>query len=398
MKIRIRFISDKSKINKKCECPIKCRITFNKIRREFSTGLFINPKYWNSKQQRVEPPNENFNFTNIQLSLIKSNLNQAFLLLQIQKVIFDVDDIYLQYKGENIKNEKTVSEVFEMHNTKMNKLVGSEYSKATYSKFVEAKNHTLNFIKFQYKKKDFLLADLSLKFLQDFDFYLKSEKNQKQITVNKSIQRLRKIVKLALAEGFIITDPFILYRPKKVITNVVFLTQEELKNLERHIFSQVRLQQVKDMFVFCCYTGLAYAEMKALENKHITDGFDGCKWIKMYRQKTGGVINIPLLPKALEILDKYIKGNSLLPVISNQKFNSFLKEIGAILGLDKRLTHHTARKTFASTVLLYNDVPMEIVSELLGHSSMAITQAHYGKVVQKKVSEEMMKLNTKLNK
>lgn len=137
--------------------------------------------------------------------------------------------------------------------------------------------------------------------------------------------------------------------------------------------------------------------MEALEKKHIVEGFDSQKWVKMYRKKTGRVINIPLLPKPLEILNKYSSNNSILPVISNQKFNSYLKEIAEIIGFEKRLTHHIARKTFASTVLLFNNVPMEIVSELLGHSNMKITQEHYGKIVQRKVSEEMKKLSSKIN-
>jgi len=148
---------------------------------------------------------------------------------------------------------------------------------------------------------------------------------------------------------------------------------------KNYIFSQLRLQQVQDMFIFCCYTGLAYQEMSALTEQHIKIGFDGNLWIEMYRQKTKSKIAVPLLPKAKELLKQY---NNELPVISNQKFNSYLKEIAQVVGINKRITHHTARKTFASTVLLYNDVPMEIVSELLGHSSIKITQSYYTKVVK----------------
>ena len=151
------------------------------------------------------------------------------------------------------------------------------------------------------------------------------------------------------------------------------------------------------MFVFCCYTGLAYQEMFSLKQENIIKGFDGNLWIQMTRKKTKSKISIPLLPKAKKILDKYKDDSNLLPVISNQKFNSYLKEIGNIVGIEKRLTHHIARKTFATTVLLYNGVPMEIVSELLGHSNLKITQAHYGKVVQKSISEQMNSLSKKLN-
>ncbi len=136
--------------------------------------------------------------------------------------------------------------------------------------------------------------------------------------------------------------------------------------------------------------------MASLTKKNIVTKFDNKPWIDIYRLKTKKQLSVPLLPKAISILEKYQNNKCLLPKISNQKFNSYIKEIAEIIGIEKRLTHHVARKTFASTVLLYNDVPMEIVSELLGHSNMAITQEHYGKIVQKKISEEMSKLTKKL--
>ena len=150
------------------------------------------------------------------------------------------------------------------------------------------------------------------------------------------------------------------------------------------------------MFVFCCYTGLPYQEMASLEAKHIVKKFDDKLWIDMFRQKTKKQFSLPLLPKAIEILDKYKNDKELLPIISNQKLNSYIKEVAEIIGIEKKLTHHIARKTFATTVLLYNDVPMEIVSELLGHSKISTTQDHYAKVVQKKVSEQIINLIKKI--
>jgi len=400
--LKILFLIAKTRINIKGEAPIRCRITFNGVRKIFSTGLFINPDNWESAIQVAIPENDNNSYINTQLSLIKNNINQAFLFLKVQKQSFDTDDIYLQYKGENIKIEKKLLEVFNMHNDSMNKLIGIEYTKSTYSKFIEAKRHTTDFLKYKYNKKDINLVDINLKFLLEYELYLKSEKKHKQITINKSIQRLRKIIKLALSEGFIITDPFLLYKPKRVENQVVFLTPKELRELEEHKFSQPRLQQVCDMFIFCCYTGLPYNEMSSLTQKNIIKGFDNNTWIDIYRQKTKKQFKIPLLPKAKRILSKYKSEdprlNKLLPIITNQKFNSYLKEIAEILGFEKNLTHHIARKTFATTVLLYNDVPMEIVSELLGHSKMSVTQTHYAKVVQSKVSEHVSKLNKKLSK
>ena len=395
-KIYITMIPATSRLNKISKCVIRCRVTYNKQRKEFSTGLFIYPKYWNRKKQKVLEDTEHSEYTNTQLSLIINKMNQAFLLLQVQESSFSVDDIYSLFKGEKIKKEYNTVEYFEVFLERLKKLIDIDLKQATWNKFFYVKQHVKAFIKWKYNRNDYALKELKLQFLHDFEYYLKVEKKQAQITINKSIQRFRKPVKVAVAEGYLDRDPFILYKTKSAKKEVVFLSVDELKNLEAYKFSQPRLEDVKNMFIFCCYSGLAYAEMSALKSKHINIGFDGCKWIRMERRKTGRVINIPLLPKALEILKIYKNEGPLLPSISNQRFNSYLKEIAAILGFEKRLTHHTARKTFASTVLLYNNVPMEIVSELLGHSNMSITQEYYGKVVMKKVSEEMKKLNRRI--
>lgn len=395
-KISITFVLAKSRINKAGKCSLRCRITFNKARYEFATGLFVYPDSWNSVLQQLTPANQENTYINTELSLMKNNISQAFLLLKIQKSSFNVEDIYLAFKGENIKTEKTILEVFELHNSKMHKLIGKSYTQATYYKFKETKNHVKNFIKHEYNRKDYLLNNLNLNFLEKFDFYLNSEVKQKQITINKTIQRLRKIIKLAISEDYITKDPFMLYTPKKVKNQIVFLTHDELKKLREFEFKQnERLQKVKDCFIFCCYTGLAFSEMENLKREHLVKEFDGNIWIKMVRKKTNGNVSVPLLTPAKEILSKYSNDEKILPVISNQKFNSYLKEICAIAGINKRVTHHVARKTFASTVLLYNNVPMEIVSELLGHSKITTTQEHYGKIVQKRVSETINQLMKK---
>jgi integrase/recombinase XerD len=395
-KLRILFVIALNRIKKNNQAPIFCRITYNQKRKQFATGISVDPKDWDRKKQIVNASDSNSKEINTKLSLIKQKINQAFLLLQVNNESFDVEDIYLQYAGKNVKANKTLLEVFELHNNRMKKLVDVEYSKSTYNKFTEARNHVSNFIRFQYKKGDILLESINQDFLDDFDFYLKSEKKQKQITINKSIQRVRKIIKLALAKGYLKKDPFILYKPKKYESKVVYLNQKELGKLENHTFRQARLNQVKDMFIFCCYTGLAYQEMSTLKEEHLIKGFDGGIWIEMMRQKTKSRVSIPLLPTASKILDKYRPEGRLLPLISNQKFNSYLKEIAELVEIDKRLTHHIARKTFATTVLLYNDIPIETVSELLGHSSISITQKHYAKVVQHKVSSQMKSLIKKL--
>lgn len=385
-KLAVLFFLKRNRINKIGKCPIRCRITFLKNRKEFSTGIFINPDHWESGQQKASPPSTENTLLNNKLSLIYQQIDKAFLMLQILPNDFDVDDIYRKYKGEDSKEEISILGAYDLHNEKTKKLIGIDFNELSWSRYVVSRRKVALFIIKFYKRKDVRLKDLDLKFIKDLEYFFKTELKLKQATVYRSIQRVKKIIQFAIAENYLKKDPFHLYKNKKYKTVIVYLTDEELKRLEKHTFSQIRLQQVKDLFIFCCYTGLAYTEMTTLTTNNIEVGFDGNEWIQMIRKKTNRKISVPVLPKAKEILEKY--GNEL-PKISNQKFNSYLKEISAILSIDKKLTHHIARKTFATTVLLYNNVPMEIVSELLGHSSIKITQSHYAKVVQQSVSKEM---------
>jgi integrase/recombinase XerD len=391
-KIRVLFVIAHNRIKKNNKAPIYCRVTYNKCRKQFATGVFVKPEYWDNIRQKILPESTVNSLLNNSLSLISHQINEAFLMLQILPNDFDVDDVYRKYKGEDSKEEITILGAYDLHNSKTEKLIGIDFNKLSWSRYVESRRKVALFITKFYNRKDVRLKDLDLKFIQDLEYFFKTALKLKHATVYRSIQRVKKIIQFAISENYLQKDPFHLYKNKKHKTVIIYLTDEELKQLEKHSFSQPRLQQVKDLFIFCCYTGLAYAEMSSLTAKNIEIGFDGNEWIQMIRKKTNRKISVPLLPKAKEILEKY---NNELPRISNQKFNSYLKEISALLSIDKKLTHHIARKTFATTVLLFNNVPMEIVSELLGHSNMNITQSHYGKVVQKKVSDAIHKLNDK---
>lgn len=393
MKLNIRMLLYKAKANSSGKCPIRCRITHNKSRKEFSTGLFINPKNWDNKQQLVKPPEPDSDYINTQLSLIKTKINKAFLLLQVKEVSFTVDDIYRLYTGEKLTKEYNVVDYFERYLKQLKTLIGIDIKQITYNKFEYVKNDVKAFIKWKFKANDYPLKKLELQFLNDFEYYLKVVKKQKQVTINKGIQRFRKPIKVAVSERYLESDPFMLFKSKRVNKEVVFLSPEELSELEKHEFTQPRLKLVKDLFVFCCYTGLPYNELMRLQKRHIVKGFDGNLWIKIKRDKTSKELSIPLLPKAESIMDTYQSEDKMIfQRISNQKYNSYLKEIAGIVGIEKNLTTHMARRTFASTVLLYNDVPMEIVSELLGHSNLKVTQESYGKVVQKKISLEIKRL------
>ena len=397
--LSILFIQVKNRANKRNQSPLYCRITLDGNRKQFSTGINIEPEFWNSKKQIVDKNHKSAILHNSLIENTQSKINTIFGILKLQNDPFTIDDIYNKYIGVDVKKEEHFNSYYSQFLIKIQKLIGLEIKQATYNKFLYVSKHLEAFIKWKFKKTDYPLKDLNLQFLHDFEYYLKTVKLQKQITINKTVQRLRTPIKQAISEGFLDRDPFILYKSKKVIKEVIFLSTNELKNFEKLELKPRRLQRVQDLFIFCCYTGLAFNEMTNLEKKHIQIGFDGNNWIQVKREKTQRQLFIPILPKAQTILDKYSAiEKKAFPAITNQKFNSYLKEITEILEIEKRVTHHTARKTFASTVLLYNDVPMEIVSELLGHSNLIITQEHYGKVVQKKVSEEMKRLKIKIEK
>jgi len=378
--------------------PIFCRITLNGKRKQFSTGFFLKESNWNGQTQRYRGTSADAQHINSRLELIRVRLLKSYDALAKESHSFTVEHIYNRYADKD-KEYKTLLQAFEYHNEKMKELVGKDYVKATYDKFVVIQNHVEEFIKSEYKLTDYPLTEVKLKFLHDLDHYLKVTKGHNQNTINKVIERVKKVLKIAVGNGWITSDPFLLYQKKKYVKEVVFLSSQELKLLETHKFAQDRLDAVRDSFIFSCYTGLAFNEASQLSTDHLQLDDNGLLWIDMVRQKTQRPISVPVLPKAMKVLKKYgypANEGLLLPIISNQKMNSYLKEVAEVVGIGKHLTHHIARKTFASTVLLNNDIPVEIVSFLLGHSKTTTTEQHYAKVVKDSVVRHIKKLNRKI--
>lgn len=396
--IKILFVLDKAKSNIKGLAPLRCRITYLGERKPFATGISINPKNWDSTKQLIKPPNDENTYNNNQLSLIKNKINQAFLLLQVKEEPFDVSDIYNQYAGKTLAKEYKLIEYYQIYLDRLKKLIGIEIKKQTWDKFSYIKEDVSKFIKLHYKKSDVKLNDLDFNFISEFEYYSKTELKHKQVTINKALQRLKKVVKQSVINGYLDKNPFEEHKPKKVYPKIIFLTQQELDKLENHTFQSEALTRVKDCYLFCCYTGLAYKEMFELKKEDLITKPDGINWIYKEREKTERTFSVPLiLPKALEIMDAYSSESEfLLPRISNQSFNRLLKEIASTLEISKNLTHHTARKTFASTVLLNNDIPIEVVSKLLGHSKISTTQEYYAELMPEKLSKSLKKLKDRL--
>ena len=236
--------------------------------------------------------------------------------------------------------------------------------------------------------------------MTEYEFFLRSVRKCANNTAVKYIKNFKKIIKLCISNAWLDKDPFVNYKAKIREVKREFLSQEEIQAIYEKVFVTERLNQVKDIFVFACFTGLAYIDVKQLTLSNISIGIDGGKWIFTHRQKTETASRILLLPIPTELVQKYadhpqcINENKLLPVLSNQKMNSYLKEIADVCGIQKDLTFHIARHTFATTVTLTNGVPIETVSKMLGHTNIKTTQ-HYAKILDKKVSDDMQVLRDK---
>lgn len=390
-KLYIRYFAVLSKQNKRGYCPIRCKISFNSSSIKFSTGIFTNPDNWSKDDQQVTKNDVDHITKNGMLQLISSKLLKIELELQLNSETIDLRAIYDRYKGVEKNKSICVTKFYNNYLNRLEKLIDKDIKLSTWNKFKYINAHVSEFVKAKIINNT-SIDKLDISFLEEFEYWLKTKKNQKQITINKTIQRFRKPFRIAVNEGVLKQDPFASYKTKTVSNQVIFLTKDELEVFENGVLKQKRLELVKKLFIFCCYSGLAYAEMSALNRSHIQKGFDGKDWITINRMKTNKEVAVPLLPMANQILiDLDFYNNNALPKLSNQRFNSYLKEIAAILDIDKRLTHHTARKTFASTVLLYNNVPMEIVQKLLGHSSITVTEQSYGRILKKQISEQMAK-------
>jgi len=311
------------------------------------------------------------------------------------KIIID------EFKGVNKKQPKMTLQTFKEHNAQMDRLSGKSISKSTAKRYWTCYNHIKQFIKEEYRKDDYPMNDVNHHFISKFEYFLKTKRECNHNSALKYVNNFKKIVRIALANQWMDRDPFYNYKVQFETVEREFLNEEEVQKLIDKDLHLDRLKLVRDMFIFSCYTGLAYADVKKLTDKDITKGIDGGRWIRTKRTKTKTLSSIPILPIAEKILDRYknhpeVKNSDfILPILSNQKSNAFLKEIALMCGIKKPLTTHVARHTFATTITLTNGVPIESVSKMLGHKDLRTTQ-HYAKIVDRKISEDMQNLRAKL--
>ena len=369
----------KNRKNSKNEAPIYLRITVNGQQTEMSLHRRVDINLWDKASGTIIGNKKEVKAINDYLMSIKSSIYEHYKYLRETEKIVTPIAIKNAYFGIEKKGEGII-EIYKKHNDDINKLIDIDFSPSTIQRYETSLKHTQNFIKMYYKKDDVPVTDINHKFITDYEMYFKTVRKCSHNTAMKYIKNFKKIIRIAIANGIITKDPFANYKMKLTKVERDFLNEEELNRLINLKINIERLEQVRDAFLFSCFTGLAYSDLKRLTPQHISMGGDRNLWIMINRKKTNGASHIPVLPITAKLIDKYknhpycIEKNVLLPVLTNQKMNAYLKEIADLCRIPKNLTSHIARHTFATTVTLNNDVPIETVSKMLGHSSINMTK------------------------
>ena len=385
------FIRD-SRVRKDGTTSIEVVLTVNGERCAFSTGKKVKSCNWDKNKQQVKGKDEEAQSLNNYLKAIKAKLYQKEAELLDRGFIITADllrDAYFD-KVESIK-ERSLFEVFEEHNQEQEKMIGNGVSKATHWVSVYTIRLLRKFVQQKYKREDLYLRELNLNFIQSFHSFLRIDKGMAQNSSTKHLKLLKKIINLSVANSYMAFNPFSTYKVEREPVEIDFLDEEELRKIINFDTPLPRLERAKDMFLFGCFTGLSYIDIKTLTPEHFEKDSAGRIWIKKRRVKTGVLSRIPLLPIAKLILDKYKGGEKLLPIQDPADINKYLKDIAILCGINKRICFHTSRHTFASTVTLANNISLEVVSKMLGHTNTRMT-AHYAKLIDKCIGEQMDKL------
>ncbi|WP_346856860.1 site-specific integrase [uncultured Draconibacterium sp.] len=394
---RILFYVRRNYVNKKGETGIMVRITLDGEIAQFSSKLKVNPDNWDTKNGKVTGNTMGARNLNDTLENIRASIIRHYRELEWQDTHVTAEKIRNAFLGVTVKAQMLLV-IFKNHNDDLSKRIGKDITEAGVEKYKRTRQRLADFMMYQYKIKDIALKEINYNFVSYFETYLRSVHNCGINTTAKYLQQLKHIVTLAKNNGWLQADPFINFRIRFEKADRGYLLQGELETMMQKKFAIKRLEQVRDIFVFSCFTGLAYVDVLNLKSEDITTSFDGKLWIIKKRQKTNVQSNILLLDIPKMILKKYenkLSGGKLLPVITNQRINSYLKEIADVCGIEKNLTFHLARHTFATTVTLAKGVPMETVSKMLGHTSIRTTQI-YARITDSKIGNDMSVLAKKL--
>lgn len=383
--------------------PIYIRIYVDGRKAEVTTSYNLQRKHWNPRLQKTNTSCPNGAFINAYLDRARHEVQQYFIEAQAQGLKITSKELKNKFLGiEQTRVAKSLCDAFDYHNAKMEDKVKAELiAPKTLMRYKSTYNKVKAFMQEHYKIEDIHLKDLKLSFVTEFEHYLLIKQRLKGNTVAKYIKNMKRVIRVAISLDWLDRHPFDAFKCSYTSPERTILTKEEIHVIMNKKITVPRLEMVRDVFIFCCFTGFAYSDVYEFKQDSVSIGIDGGSWITILRKKTGTRESVPLLPTAMEIINKYkdhpicVTENKLLPVNSNQKYNAYLSELADICGINKKITTHIARHTFATTVTLANGVPIETVSKMLGHTRLATTQI-YAKVIDQKISDDMRDLKSKL--
>ena len=385
----VYFSLRSSKKNKQGLSPIEVSISCNGERIYFSTGKFAKASNWNRQRQMVKSNTQEAKLINDYLVEFRNKIYEKEVELMKKGYMVTVHLLKdaLFGKVEALK-EKSLLQLMSEHNERKKALVGKGVAPATYYCFDHTYRLLSGFIKERYGREDILLNEVNIGLMQSFHTFLLSDKGMAQNTSTKHLKFLKSIMNMAVSNGYIQYNVLNSYKVEREPVDIDFLNEEELRKIINFDTPIPRLEKARDFFLFGCFTGLAYIDIKTLEEKHLERDEQGRIWIKKKRVKTGVLSRIPLLPMAKMLLEKYKGGKTLIPIQDPSDINKYLKDIALYCKIDKHITFHTSRHTFASTVTLANNISLEVVSKMLGHTNTRMT-THYAKLLDKCIGEQM---------
>lgn len=389
----VLFFIKRTKLLKNGEAPLRVRVTYDKLYVELQLKRGILVPLWSQEKERAIGKDRNSVEINHNIDALRVKFYQIYQDMELEGKLITARAIVNRYQGKD-ETFKTLYNVFKEHNENCRMLIGTDYVDITVRRYDNCLKYLMELVKHTYKQDDILLREVNGELVRSFDLYLKTEKGCAQNTVIRYMKCFKKVINLAIVNEWMSKNPFAGIKFHEVEVNKEFLTQAEINKIWKKEFEIERLELVRDVFIFQCYTGLAFIDVYNLRSEHLSEDSNGNMWIVKTREKTNNLCNIPLLSVPKQILEKYkdnpfcLDKGVLLPVLSNQRMNSYLKEIADLCGVKKTLTTHTARHSFASVIALANNVSLPNVAKMLGHSSTRMTQ-HYAKVLDQSILRDM---------
>lgn len=394
---KVLFYLKKNAPKKNGFVPVMCRITVDGTISQFSCKLDIDPTTWDVKSSRISGRSAVASEANRHLDKIRVGINTKYTEIADRDSYVTAEKVRNAFLGFDVHHE-TLLKVYAQHNEDLLKQVGKSKSRNTYDNYIAVYKHLEAFVKAQYKMNDIALKELSISFIAKFELFLKTDRKIGQNTVFIYLKPLRRMVSIAQNSGWIVRDPFAGYSTHRESTDRGYLTKDEIRLLLDAKFANKKMELIRDLFLFCCFTGLSYIDLKNLTTGKVQTSFDGEQWIMARRQKTGIESNIMLLDIPKQIIQKYdgmASENRLLPVPHYETCRDWIKKVAKVCGIEKNVSWHQSRHSFATEVCLTNGMPIETLSKMLGHTNIRTTQI-YAKITHEKESRDMAALSNKL--